>query len=132
MNYAAKALLRHGGKYLVLKQAISSTGAFFWENPGGRVDHPESPECAVVREVFEETGISCTIDRVISEDQMNSGDSKWKRVLFLCDSPHDKVALSREHSDFRWLTLDELLVLEEGPRVQDDARAYADFLTKNP
>ncbi|MFD0557836.1 ADP-ribose pyrophosphatase YjhB (NUDIX family) [Stackebrandtia endophytica] len=48
----------------------------WWVLPGGGVDHGEHPQAAAVREVFEETGLQSTIDRLVSvvSDRRMIGD----------------------------------------------------------
>ena len=53
--------------------------------PGGKVEHEESPESAVLREVFEELGVELTLDDLthsISEIRRHAApfDHSWRRV----------------------------------------------------
>jgi len=41
-----------------------------WSLPGGGVDFQEEPQAAVVREVFEETGVTCTVAQVLAVDDL--------------------------------------------------------------
>ena len=41
-----------------------------WALPGGGVDHGEHPTATVVREVAEETGLACTVGRLLTADDV--------------------------------------------------------------
>lgn len=57
----ATALLVEDDALLVVQQAVGSRG---WSLPGGRVEPGETLEDAVIREVAEETGLECRVDRL--------------------------------------------------------------------
>jgi 8-oxo-dGTP diphosphatase len=54
---AAKALIRRGDQVLLARLSANAVETGRWTLPGGGVDHGESPETALVREVAEETGL---------------------------------------------------------------------------
>jgi len=81
--------------------------------PGGIVDAGESELSAVIRETKEECGI--TIDaksiqlayaQTTYHAEENKSVSKLLYIAHINDSP--KVTLSWEHSDYKWIPLDEL------------------------
>lgn len=57
---AAKALIRRGDQVLLARLSGNAVETGRWTLPGGGVDHGESPETALVREVAEETGLVAT------------------------------------------------------------------------
>jgi 8-oxo-dGTP diphosphatase len=54
---AACVLLDGDGRILIAKRPEGRPLAGFWEFPGGKVEFGESPEHALMRELFEELGI---------------------------------------------------------------------------
>ena len=54
---AAKALVRRGDRVLLTRLSAHAVETGHWTLPGGGVDHGESPETALLREVEEETGL---------------------------------------------------------------------------
>jgi len=53
-----------GEKVLLVRRALGNAGD--WAIPGGYVEHDESIEAAVQREVFEETGVQAELDGLIA------------------------------------------------------------------
>jgi len=56
---AAKALIGNTRRFLVVQQRVGDH--VFWDLPGGRVRHGESPYDTVVREVKEEVGLDVEV-----------------------------------------------------------------------
>ena len=62
---AAKALIRRDDKILLARLSAHAVETGRWTLPGGGVDHGESPETALVREVEEETGLAATVGALV-------------------------------------------------------------------
>jgi 8-oxo-dGTP diphosphatase len=58
---AAKALIRRGDRILLARLSVHAVETGRWTLPGGGVDHGESPETALVREIDEEAGLTPTV-----------------------------------------------------------------------
>ena len=63
-NYRVGAIIIHDGKLLVAR-----TSSAYYYAVGGRVTLHESAEQAIVREVFEETGITLAVERLAFVDE---------------------------------------------------------------
>jgi 8-oxo-dGTP diphosphatase len=73
---AAKALIRRGDAILLARLSAHAVETGRWTLPGGGVDHGESPETALVREVHEEAGLSPTVKGLIGvHDQHLTGNA---------------------------------------------------------
>lgn len=62
---AVKALVRRGDRVLLARLSARAVEAGRWTLPGGGVDHGESPETALLREVTEETGLAVSVTALI-------------------------------------------------------------------
>ena len=58
---AMKALIGREGKLLVVKQTIGEK--IYWDLPGGRMEHGETPLETLKREVKEETGLEVVVGK---------------------------------------------------------------------
>jgi 8-oxo-dGTP diphosphatase len=113
-------LNRRLGKILLLKRnRYDEIGAGTWENPGGNMVLGETPDYAVRREIYEETGI---LDIIFSGPiYMTFGNAKnpYLIVVYLTETDDERVALSEKHQDYKWVTKDECKSLLQG-RIKDD------------
>jgi len=97
--------------------------------PGGIVDPGESEQSAVIREVHEECGIvldSSSVQLAYSEtsyyEKENKSVTKLLYIAYVDDTP--SVTLSWEHSDYKWIALNELSEVDVRPFF-NDAIKYA-------
>ena len=85
--------------------------------PGGLVDPGESERDAVVREIFEETGVKMAPERlrmVYSRTEFRADENKSVTKQLFIGRLEDRVevTLSWEHSAYRWASLGELQDIE--------------------
>jgi len=99
-------VLFHNGRVLLLKRPNG-----LWEFPGGGVDWGETPENAALREAKEETSLlpnNVSFLTVTSATYKQGEDDKHSiYFVYKGDASNDKVILSSEHVEYRWLTVHE-------------------------
>ena len=85
-----------------------------WECGGGQVRPNESFESSVRRQLFEETGLKATHWRPLGCFEMKVDGKTIPGLSFSCRVPYDvEVKIDdREHSEYRWATLDTIKDLE--------------------
>lgn len=110
---AARVLVVNGNKVLLVKEADDD----WWALPGGGIDHGESIESTVVREVEEELGVPA--NEVSSDFQIvyyNIGsvvNSVPRMNLFFKVSVPETSLKNTDHvSEWRWFTKEEFLKQE--------------------
>lgn len=120
-HYAAGIVLfrdtPEGRRYLVLRSALTRRPV--WEFPKGGVESGEMPREAAERELREETGLApgeyTLIDGFREEEHYvftggRSGSRKLisKRVVYFLARAHtDRIRISHEATEFRWLDYEE-------------------------
>src|SRR5436190_508562 len=75
---AAYAVIVRGDRILLTRLAERVTKHELWTLPGGGVDHGEDPRAAVVREVYEETGLRADVGEIAHVFSMHLSDT-WRR-----------------------------------------------------
>ncbi|WP_428244562.1 NUDIX hydrolase [Eubacterium sp. Marseille-QA0814] len=107
---AVKALVCYGRKFLLIKRTTEARGDYYhWEFPGGRLEFGESPMQALKREINEETGLE--VEKLILLNAWNSFKDECTEIIgltYICTANGDNVMLSKEHSDYEWVTYEEM------------------------
>lgn len=100
-------------RYLLLKRSPRKDfGAGNWECVTGRLDQGEGFEEALYREVREEVGLEIRPIFIIGTTHFYRGEVRPENelvgVVFCCQVVGETaVQLSQEHSEYRWVTLEE-------------------------
>ncbi len=78
---ARAIIFNDDGKLLMVER--HKDGEHYFVLPGGHVDQGETPERAVAREVWEETGLNVTVNKLL----YTSSDDKYQndQRIYLCD-----------------------------------------------
>lgn len=79
-----------------------------WEFPGGGVEEDETPEEAALRELEEETGLEEEMSVRGESAEIDTVHGRLRIFPFLVETVEGKIALSREHTDYKWISKDEL------------------------
>jgi 8-oxo-dGTP diphosphatase len=99
--------IREDGRMLLL---LRPTGT--WEPPAGRLQPGESFEEGAIRELYEETGMLVSPQRIIATwvGDAPSG-RRLASITYAGKIDGEEVTLSDEHLDYRWVTLEEWMSL---------------------
>lgn len=110
---AARVLVVHDNKVLLVKEADDD----WWALPGGGIDHGETIESTVVREIKEELGVPAS--QISSDFQIvnynigNVVNTIPRMNLFFKVSVPDASIKKTDHvSQWKWFTKDEFLQQE--------------------
>lgn len=100
------------GSFLIIKRTNSKSYPFMWGIPTGKMEQGENIGKAIIRELFEETGILQSIEnfRHIDTFCIENGDMKFKYSIFTLELkylPNIKLN-SNEHVDYRWIQFKEI------------------------
>lgn len=118
-------ILDNDGRIIILKRnAQRRTSPNKWQTPSGFMKEGESAEEAVLREVWEETSLSGTIKKSGSVFEVADDWARWIIVPFLISVKTDKVIIdSKEHSEFRWVKIDEISTFECVKGIDEDLKS---------
>ena len=112
------------GKYLILRRsAASKNNAGKWDFPGGKVDAGERFDEALTREVEEETGLKINLLRLAGSAQSQARDRIIVYLFMEAESAGSSVCLSSEHTEYRWVSTQEL-------KCADVCCQFKDFVDK--
>ncbi len=108
---AVKAFILYNDKILLLKESEKyNEGMNYgkYDVPGGRINFGERYDCALLREIKEETGLNGIVIKrpfFVNEWRPEVKGEKWQiiGIFFNCRAFSDKVILSEEHSEYIWI-----------------------------
>lgn len=108
----ATGVLTHphdNGRFFIQQRLADDVWGSLWEFPGGRLKAEESPEQGVIREFFEETGLTVRVDKKITSTIHHY--TRYKVILhcFLCTlEPHDSTEcpdpILYAAQEYRWVS----------------------------
>ncbi len=101
--FAAAVIFDQDKKILLVKATYQRLHP--WGLPGGGLEYGEHPEAAVVREVWEETGLTVCIDRLLL---VNSWLPDRVGLYYLCRITEGTFQPSDEVSEFDYFSVDDL------------------------
>jgi dATP pyrophosphohydrolase len=129
----------NGPVYLMLKRSSGKYYEHLWQGVAGKIEKGETAVQAVVRELEEETGKKPV--KIFAVDHIASFyDARNDRILmvpiFGIEVEDSEVQLSEEHSEYKWVSFEEALILltwkgqKEGLRTVHDEITSEDDRTK--
>lgn len=115
-KFSVSGAIIYDGALLIVRRAEHDEHyAGYWELPGGGVDEGETLEQALVREVFEETGLTVTGVQPFyySFTYGNTLERHYK-----CEVTSSDVKISpEEHQDYKWVrSMDDI----QGLKISED------------
>lgn len=100
---------------LFLKRSASG----YWVPPCGGVEKNEKILDALHREIYEEAGIKVKVGEIIEVWQGVHEDEPVFSVSYLCEALNDKVTLSDEHVEYKWVPVEQLQKVNTDFNVQN-------------
>ena len=109
-------MLYNGSRVLIQNRTDPNwSGVTF---PGGHVEKGESLTDAVIREIFEETGLRITAPRLCGiKDWVNDDGSRYIVLLYKTDQ-FEGTLQSSEEGDVAWVELEDMLKMPTTPGME--------------
>lgn len=109
---AKTIVARADGKLLVLRRSQKCERPGGWDFPGGGSDFGENPEQTAVRETREETSLEITDIKLLTLHSYMQEDDHIVLLGFCSKWRAGEVALSWEHDQYEWISIDDALARE--------------------
>lgn len=112
VNVAGAVILKFNDEktksILLIQRAADDNWPLIFEFPRGKAEENEDLKECLKREVKEETGLDINILEYIDKFEYiaEHGKRKTTQYNFLCKmkDPNQKIKLSKEHQDFKWVS----------------------------
>lgn len=101
------AIIIENCKILITQRSARSDHPLKWEFPGGKLNHGETLEECIIREIGEELGIELGIVEKMYPVRYNYGFKQVKLFPFVCNIKSGVITLI-EHSQFEWVKYENL------------------------
>ncbi len=108
LRFVVAALLVRNGLVLICQRRPDQPMALQWEFPGGKIEHGESPEQALARELQEELGISAKIGSRVTHIRHNYRHGGAVDLQFFAVPSFDGELENKIFHQFKWVKLEEL------------------------
>ncbi len=125
-------LIKRNEELLLVKQSVPTKNHPVWILPGGGVQFAEESEKALIREVYEETGLNISPHRLRYVHEFIQGTFHSIELYYICDilSGTIKTGSDPEHDknqqliiDVAWHSLNRISQIELFPEfLRDDAQ----------
>ena len=114
MKIVTAAIIRSGEKLLIARRKIGQKLEGYWEFPGGKIEEGESPQECLIRELFEEFGISTLVGEVLTESEYHYDHGAIKLLALDVTEVNGELVLT-VHDSIEWVTADTILDYKLAP-----------------
>ena len=97
------AVIERGGRFLICQRRHDDTHPLKWEFPGGKVEHGETHQAALVRELREELAIEARIGRRITSLSAHYWSRPAFRLYFYHVTDFEGEPVNRAFEQIAWV-----------------------------
>jgi 8-oxo-dGTP diphosphatase len=125
MKLVSAAIIRNGEDILVVRRGAGEMLAGLWEFPGGQVEHPETLQECLERELFAVLDIATRAGQVIAVCDHEYDSGSIKMVAMEARIVRGNITLS-VHDKMRWLPPTDIVGLKLVPAARPIAQSLLD------
>ena len=111
-THVVTCFLEYNGKILILKRSEKvRTHKGKWAGVSGYIEDGETDEQTAIKEIREETGLEEADVELLRKGEpihVQDGNRVWVVHPFLFRCEKDKITIDWEHTEYRWISPDEL------------------------
>lgn len=126
MYVKVKGIIKKDDRYLVLKRWVDDRipDPFVWEFVDGQLEHGESPDQGVLRQIREQLGVEGAIEKIEYTWSQMLGDTQCVGIAYLCSvqAEDDSFEMSEEYGGHEWIKREEFPYYIENPYVLQDLK----------
>ena len=111
------ALIWQGDKFMICQRPAHKARGLLWEFVGGKVEHGETKEQALIRECQEELAVMLSVGDIFMDIVHEYPDLTVHLTLFNATIA-EGIPQKLEHNDIRWITAEEIDTIEFCPADQ--------------
>ncbi|KTC42381.1 NUDIX hydrolase [Pseudomonas sp. ABAC21] len=110
----AAAVVHLDGKILITRRALGQSLAGLWEFPGGKLEHEESPQECITRELREELGVESVAGEILTTTIYAYPGGEIELIAISVELQSTQFTL-QVHDRFEWVRPRELLRYKLAP-----------------
>lgn len=127
---AAGILFTDGDSVLLLKRADETDNGGTWCLPGGGSKGSETKIGTAIRETKEETGLENIPGRRFETLESKDGRKTFTTFLYSVQHQFDIEKLSDEHTEWKWVSLDDMKSTNLHPKFKDTLPRYLNAIRR--
>ncbi|MDD2671353.1 MAG: (deoxy)nucleoside triphosphate pyrophosphohydrolase [Syntrophales bacterium] len=108
MQIVTAAVIEKEGKILIARRRKGEAMEGFWEFPGGKLEHEETPEACLARELHEEFGIEVSVGDFYCSSRFLYRHGEIDLKAYRAEIVSGEITL-QVHDEIRWVRPEELL-----------------------
>jgi 8-oxo-dGTP diphosphatase len=108
------AILEHDGRIIIAQRKSSDPLSGKWEFPGGKIEHGETPEKCLARELKEEFDIDVAVGALLGSNVHHYDHISIELKAYRASWVSGAISMN-DHKAYRWVTIDQFTEFDFAP-----------------